>query len=546
MIDPKHLENMMNDLVAEDAKILESYKLNIPAGNTTVIREYRSKDETTALARILSTVTSGVTKTRIGNDGKRELYTSYEIDTQKLTLHIADHFQTISVASMNRDEPVIWVWDDQKKIYTKDIGAIHRHITDLCRLNNTQKQRPIILEVMDMLSGTNFFTESPFNRSLGIPFENGIVYLHEKTHEITGPHPHTPESMFTYCLPTVFDKTADTGQVMNVLKEWVEEKDIPILLQHVALGFIQAQRDQTFKKSLLIYGEGNGGKSSFLELNYRAFGKFSGALGGTSLHSIVNDQFALGSLENTILNIFDELDGPELNGWESFKRLVGSTLHTIHEKHKPDHRARIYCSHIFACNSPPPVPERARYDGAFWNRWSLVKFPYEHDVDPAWMDKTFTPKFLSGYMNLILEKIMEIEQIGKLTKTMDSEEVMDRWYQSSDPLAMYLDETFTSDDIYGKPITKLYHYSKNKMFKGYQTCCKEHRIDEKKIIKTLTEFTRKIQKFGFLPGRTIVLVDAQKKEKAQVSCYSAYKITVSDVGYVASRDDWDQKNVDQE
>lgn len=552
----KEIDGLMDELKAEDRELIA--KMNLPA-EPEVIRPSQStetilpvaKFQTVSMSRIVAEVTHPVVKKRLGQDGKQEPYVVNEIDTQKLTLHLADAFRTRAVANTTENEPTIWLWDMNRNVYTKNTGAIHQYITEICRFNNNQKQNGIESEVMAMLKGTNFCEESPFNRGYGIPCKNGIIYLHEDTGEITGPHPHTPDGLFTYCLEANYDPSADKEPVMKVLRQWVEEDDIPILLQSVALGFVQSQKDTTYKKSLILHGEGNGGKSSFLELVYRTLGKYSGALGGTSLHSIVNDQFALVELENKIVNVFDELDGPELNGWETFKRLTGATLHTIHEKHKPDHRGRIFCSHIFACNYPPPVPERAKYDGAFWNRWTLVKFPFEYDVDPDWQDKTFTPAFLSGFLNLVLDAMMEISKNGKLTVNMTSDEVMERWYLSSDPLAMWVNDVFTSVDIYDKPVTKLYHYSKNKMFAAYKKDCAENKIDERKIIQTITDFTRKIQKFGFLPGRTVVVdpTGDKKAKKAQVSCYSAYKIMIEpDVktSLIVSKDDIEQKKIDGE
>lgn len=438
------------------------------------------------------------------------------IDRQKTVTYLADLYCTVSTGGD------IWLYEDGA--YRRDQGEIHSIITKIARGLGLQTQRSDDGEITNMLLGTNHFVNPPFNYKIGVmPFRNGYIIIDFETGKIDGPFQHTPENRFTYVLPADYDPSAPTEPVMDILHQWVEKEDVDLLIQIPAQGFIQAMLDDTFKKSYLLQGERDSGKSTYLELIYRSIGKESGALSLVSLHAISSNRFSLASLENKIINAYDDLESEELVGFGQFKKLTGSTYHEIERKNRDARNGRIFCVHVFACNIPPMVPERVKYDLAFWGRWEFVRFPFTHPIDPTFHSRTFTDEFLSGWYNLIIKSMIQIFQTKRLVVKSTEEEVMERWFQNSDPLCQFIDEMTTDVDYNGKPITKFNKFSKDLFYKFYVEFCKEHQLDERKIIRTKEKFTRELYKYGFLPKRERISIKEGKKVKRTglVWCYVA-------------------------
>lgn len=444
------------------------------------------------------------------------------LDNQKLALYIIDKYATVSTGGD------IYIYADG--IYAKDTGEIHSLITSVAREIGLQNQTNNITQITSMLEGTNFYPDPPFNYQVGyLPVRNGYVIIDFETESITGPFPHTPENKFTYCLPVDYDPLAPIDPVLSLFKEWVNPEDVDLLPQIPAQGIIQSMVDDTFKKSYLLQGERNSGKSSYLELLYRTLGKKSGALALVSLHSMTSNRFALAELENTILNCYDDLGDEELTGFGTFKKLTGATYHQIERKNKDPRNARIFCAHVFACNIPPQVPERAKYDPAFWDRWEYIVFPYTHEINPMFHNDTYSDTFLSGFLNLIIQTMIRIYKNRKLIVNRNAEEIMEKWFLDSDPLNQFVEENTTLFDINGKYISTPKKFDKKKLHDFYLEWCRDKGVDQRKVITTIEKFSRDIQKYGFLPSKQRI---TSGKRSEIVNCYVASRIWVPGMAQV--------------
>lgn len=444
--------------------------------------------------------------------------TKISLDNQKMVLYLIDRFSTISTGGD------LWIYKDG--IYTRDLGDLHSVITAVCRELNLQNQIVHVNQINSMLLGSNFYAKPPFNYKLGyLPVRNGYIVIDLETGGVQGPFPHSPENKFTYCFPVNYNPDADTGMVDKVLKQWVDPEDAPLLVQIPAQGILQAMLDDTFKKAYLLQGEKNSGKSSYLsELLPRFVGKDSNALSMVSLHAITHpgNRFATAELENKILNCHDDLTDDELQGYNEFKKYTGSTYHQIERKGRDPRNARIFCVHVFACNQPPTVPERAKYDPAFWDRWEYVAFPNTYEIDPTWHDRVFTEEFLSGFLLLVIRAMCSIYQSKKLVINHSPDEIMERWFLNSDPLSQFIDETTESTGVDGRPISTPKKYDKEKLFSFYKDWCKDNFVNQHKIISTLEKFSRDIQKFGFIPSRQRISTERKgKKYSVLVNCFIA-------------------------
>lgn len=434
---------------------------------------------------------------------------SVSIDHQDFVACMVEKYHCVSVAGN------VWIYADG--YYRPDKGEIQAELSTVIKELGLQVQTIPYKEIRAMLAGTNFYRDSPFNYKLGIiPARNGVIHIDFKTGEVSGPHPHSPDNLFTYCLKADFDPTAPIEPVTTLFKQWVAAHDVGILSQFPAQGFIQSMIDASYKKSYLFQGETNSGKSSYFELIYRTIGDDDGTISHISIHAMCERPFSLYEMENRILNIYDDLDGAELTNHGRFKNITGNTHHPIEKKHSAGYSGRIFCSHGFSCNAPPKIPDKIKYDPAFWDRWEYTVFPNEYAKDPKFYERTYTPELLSGFLNLIVKSIVDIYVKDKLIQNSTYEQVMEKWLQDSDPLLQFIEENTNQSE-------RLQYFSKARLFEAYSKWFDEQDLPPRRKITTFEKFSRDIQPHGFLTTKYSVN-PGEGRRKIRVPCFAANRV----------------------
>ena len=420
-------------------------------------------------------------------------------DRQKFTLYIIDKYSTVSFGNG------IWIYDEG--VYKQDIGEIHKELTSVLRVINDQSETGHLREISSMLLGTNLYTESPFNRRTGlIPVRNGVIKIDIDGKSVVGLIPYSPEYMFTYKLDADYNADAPRQPVLDVLGQWVDPEYVSVLTEIPAIGIVQSQIDAVFKRSCICQGETHSGKSSYIIMLRKFFGERNNTVSSVSIQKMTKNNFSLARMENKLVNMHDDLESTELDNYGVFKEITGITLHDVEEKHKGSRKGRIFCYHLFTCNAPPALPDVARNDPAFFGRWEYIQFPNEFVVDPTYYNRTFTPLFLSGFLNLVLDRLFTIFTTGKITTVTTRDDVMNLWLLASDPLEQFIEECTTPGDK-----KQEFVYGKSTLFNAYKQWCIDNNVDMRKRITGIQPFATKIQNRGFLPVQRRVKFDDIKK-----------------------------------
>lgn len=444
----------------------------------------------------------------VDHKDKQGNVTSTEIvfDRQKFVLHIIDKFSTISFGG------VLWIYRDG--IYRQDSNDIRNELTSVLRTLNMQSQTHHYNEIIGMLLGSNVYQDPPFNRAIGyIPVKNGVVKLNYESGKIESLLPHSPEYKFTFTLNVNYNYDAPTAPVTEIFSQWVDSEYLPILAEIPALGIVQAQRNAIFKRQYLCQGETNSGKSSYMTLLHRFFGDTTNTICSVSIQSITKNRFSASRLDNKLINLYDDLESTELENYGEFKKITGIICQDIEEKGKPIRPGRIYCNHLFTCNSPPKLPDAAMNDAAFFGRWEFIPFPNEFPIDPTWYDKTFTDEFMSGLLNLVLGKILTCYKTGTITKVTTADDVMSQWMLDTDPLFQFIDENTELDP----KSRKEYIYGKNELMEQLRIWYSTNNIDKRKQIADVDNLTKKIMKYGFIPTQRRLSFE-DKNQKKSYTC----------------------------
>ena len=414
---------------------------------------------------------------------------------------IADYLHaTLHTISFNKQ---VWVYDKEQGLYREnrgDVEASLRNIIDAVIFQGsiTKEARDVVYILLTI----NRKDKYPFNQHKdAIPVKNGILQIDFTTGTINQLK-HSPEWLFTVKFPVVYNPAADWRPFHEmVLSKYLEDPSEDtepepgkrvidpedLLYQVPAQCLLQMLGTKPYKKSYIIQGDANGGKTTFLEWLIMLFGPDN--VSHSSLHQLVEDRFVGGTLESKVLNCYDDLSDLKLETVGPFKTLTGGFDHQIERKRVQPYQGRIFATHVFTCNSPPGVPERVIYDSAFWTRWEYLHFGNVFEVDPGFIEENYTEENISGSFNKILEVMLDIGKNGLLMDSSPSE-VKDSWELSSDPFARFCKEhLMDSRDETSFP--------KELLHDKFREFCKAVNVNERKIPSSLKSFSTLVFKQGF-------------------------------------------------
>lgn len=428
-----------------------------------------------------------------------------ELNHMYIADDLAEKYHTISF------QDTLYIFDPVEQIYVQSSQHIEKEVRAIAsELQYTGSIAKAISETMKYVKYKHVEHIYPFNNAIFmLPVQNGILKVNLSDNQIEL-HPHEHTHKFTFKLPVIYNKDSNPEKISNIIKSWVESEDMELLYQIPAQAILQMMIDNSYKKNYITHGDPHAGKTSYLKLLERLFGKDNFC--HVSLHQIGMDRFCSGNLENKMLNIYDDLSDIPLENVGEFKNLTGNTHHKIESKNVQAYEGRIYAVHIFACNKPPSVPEKVLYDTAFWERFEIIKFPYFFDVDPLFYELNFTSENLSAYLNLILKHVLRIIKERKLIINRTAEEIMERWNELADPLIQFINDNCTElPNITGYNL-----FDKDLFYAAYISFCKEKMVNSKKIIPSINLFTRAIQAQRFLPFET---TKKSGDKKTRIKCY---------------------------
>lgn len=465
---------------------------------------------------------AAVVRDQMENIKKRymNLYTVPTKDGFKLNyIAISDHIKEVHDIETYADD--IRIYKDG--IYVPNQNVVEEEVKKIARAVSYEGNiSTAVREVIHYLIGP--YGEYPYNREPdAIPVLNGVVKLDYANFKMAL-LPHDPKYKFTYKLPITYDPEADGSVVDQVLRAWVipegcenpqeYENLVELLYQIPAQALLQAQgRGKTYKKAYLLKGLKDAGKTTYaVNLINLFFGV--NQISRVSLQSIGGDKFALVGLENKLINVHDDLDSIPLKQVGTFKMVTGSTEIRVERKNKDAYNAPVHAVHLFTCNDPPKVPAGASNDEAFWGRWEYIIFPNQFDVDPSFIDRTFTEENKSGFLNEVIRRMFLIKANGnRLMNESTAEEVQTKWLLETNPVYKFID---------GEMVKDLHAaFRKEDLYGIYVQWCRDNRAN----IEKENKFAMYLYQFGFSTTRA-----AGKGKREQL--YRGYKFKLESKYFV--------------
>lgn len=377
----------------------------------------------------------------------------YKYSKIKIDNYIDNVEQFISYHSFFYDDVgIFWFWDNDNKKYTqKDEVDVMNMFDDILGFEGqtvNTRLKSNYMEAFKRVGRKNRPKEAPIK----------WIQFKDKAYSISSDMIYnvTPDYFFTNPIPYKLGESDDTPFMDKLFKDWVGEKNTPLLYEIIAYCCFRAYPMQVL---FSLVGNGRNGKTCFLRLLSRFIGQDN--VCSTELDLLIGRQssrFESFKLYKKLVCVMGETNFGTLNKSSMLKKLTGGDLIGFEMKGKKPFDDYNYAKMIIASNSLPTSEDTS--DG-FYRRWVIIDFPNQF---PEGKDIVLDiPEHEYNNLALKVTKILpNLIDRGIFSNQVDIEERKRKYIMSSNPLTFFLDlccekeeDTFVS---YGEIYTAYVKY----------------------------------------------------------------------------------------
>ena len=187
---------------------------------------------------------------------------------------------------------------------------------------------------------------------------------------------------------------------------------------------------------LILIGDTNNGKSTFMKIVKAVFGK--SVISSVKLQDIQDDKYAAYHLEHKMLNMAGEI--PEDKPLESFdvlKIITGTDDYlSVQDKNVSRHEADIYATLVFSCNELPDLPQSS---ASIYKRLTVIPFPNKFEKNDCFIDQFLIEDERSRILNTFIYYQDRVnENGGNLIDPQDIEDAKELWKANSDTGTLFI------------------------------------------------------------------------------------------------------------
>ncbi|HEY3419936.1 MAG TPA: phage/plasmid primase, P4 family, partial [Methanomassiliicoccales archaeon] len=287
-----------------------------------------------------------------------------------------------------------------------------------------------------------------------------------------------------------------------------------------------------FQKAFLFIGNGDNGKTTYLNLLRRFIGERN--CSHVSLQSLDYDRFAIADLYQKMANICADISANDLTQVNRFKELTGNDWIRAEFKNQQAFNFQNHAKLVFSANM---LPRTADDTDAFFKRWIIPIFPNSFPTgspkrDEDKLEKITVERELSGLFNRVVAAYEGVVARRYFTGSSTVEETRARWLQLSDSLYCFLQErchidtgeVLEEEDV-RTPIRHAPKTIKQDFLDAYLQYCKEKKIPpirERELKNRLFKLTNGVviggqvsNKNGIKVWRNIELLESEEQERGE-------------------------------
>jgi putative DNA primase/helicase len=258
---------------------------------------------------------------------------------------------------------------------------------------------------------------------------------------------HDPEYKFTRGIEWDFQPEADSEAVRDFLSDITErEADWKTIVDHLAHGLMPGHPYRAF---VMTYGPGGNGKTQLGELLRGFVGAENAA--AVEMQEFNSDDFAIGDLPGTMINVGDDVSVDELRDLSTLKSVTGGATARANNKNEKQYDFKNQAAMFFSANEPPRIAEEKK---SIDDRLYPISMPYRFVNDPDADDdrqkqKTTAvgeeladdPAAMRGLLSLVIEHGQRvIADDGEYAMPEGPAQRRERYEAASDPILRFVVE----------------------------------------------------------------------------------------------------------
>ena len=275
------------------------------------------------------------------------------------------------------------------------------------------------------------------------------------------------------------DQRSEEKEIIPFIKETFPVEEERKTIQEF-LGWMLSHPDKRFQKALLILGESNTGKSTFIEVVRELFEHC--ITSEVSLSQLGHSRrFHIHHLNDSMLNIEEDMSNADIQDGSAIKTAIQQQPLFVEKKGKDGYDIQPRCKFIIASNIAPSMEQE---DMTFYEKFLTVIAP--NQVPEEEQDRELPKKLKSKYsLNALFEWCLEglerLENQNSFSINTSSRATRRKWDRFGDSIEQFLYHEATFDSTEKIPTTDLYDY--------YVSWCESN---EKNVL-TQQSFSRKLK-----------------------------------------------------
>lgn len=419
------------------------------------------------------------TRSRITYDTSDLVFFWPNRNTERLLVHKFAkyiHAQTNMVSTPNT---MMFYYD--KGVYKLDIGNVKLGKIVVDKMGDYYRKR----HLLDIASAVHYMyqidRDELYNKEDILNCLNGYYDLSDdKFLE------HTPELLTGFQFNVIYNPGM---KCPNITKFFIDvlpdERWRNIVLDYIAYCLVPVM---DMEKALFMLGAGANGKSKLISLVQHMIGT---GYCNIPIQSLENNRFAASETEGKLINAVPDLSNKDMDGTSVFKGIVGRDTIMGEKKFKDIYSFTPTCRFLVSMNQCPPVPEHD--DDGYFRRLILVHFIENFKTngkdDPQILDKLTTPDEISGFFNMLLERLQKLRANGyRIEGLPTTDETREDYSVHSFGVRTYHDECIRRSKDHVVSVEFLYT--------DYETWC------DKKCIEAVNQrqFVKQLKKLELTPG----------------------------------------------
>lgn len=267
-----------------------------------------------------------------------------------------------------------------------------------------------------------------------VSFRNGILDLMNPERP---PKPHSPDFWSLCALPFDYDPAATCPQFERAVERWQPARELtaeqflqtpdharlqttvgdekrfysiePQLVLQEFMGYVFVPGNPR-QKLMLNIGEGNDGKTQYLEVLARMVGEANISAQGLEAFD-PRQQFGLEPLLGKLVNVVGDANDLDRVGEGTLKQIVGGDMISVNRKNKSVVNVRLGVKFVMLANQLPPFRDRSE---GIWRRLLIVK--WEHPIKSFEVVEEFAKKLVTeeaaGIFNWALAGFHRVTKLG--------------------------------------------------------------------------------------------------------------------------------------